>query len=194
MAVTLEDLAKIPNVVGVAYGRAKTPGVLGALRGHLVDSLVCDETLARSLLSEGRALAAAADPLKGTSIMTWILLIAAVVAGWMVQMYLTFRQSMAFNREVVALRRRGTVSVGVAGKRYRGGRAFVAIAIDDHGIVRDALTLTGFTTLSRAKPLAGLLDVKTSRILADEATCRPEQATARGSPAGGRAGQGHAPA
>lgn len=59
VAVTLDDLARIPNVVGVAYGRAKTPGVLGALRGHLVDSLVCDESLARSLISEGRALAAA---------------------------------------------------------------------------------------------------------------------------------------
>jgi DNA-binding transcriptional regulator LsrR (DeoR family) len=67
VAVTLEDLARIPNVVGVAYGRAKTPGVLGALRGHLIDSLVCDETLARSLVSEGRALAAAADTSKGSS-------------------------------------------------------------------------------------------------------------------------------
>ncbi len=56
VAVTLEDLSRIPNVVGVAYGRAKTPGVLGALRGHHIDSLICDETLARSLLSEGRAL------------------------------------------------------------------------------------------------------------------------------------------
>jgi len=100
--------------------------------------------------------------------MTAIILIVAVVAGWMVQLYFTYRQSMAFNREVMALRKKGTVSVGVAGKRYRGGRAFVAIAIDDHGIVRDALTLVGFTTLSRAKPLPGLLDVKTSRILADE--------------------------
>jgi DNA-binding transcriptional regulator LsrR (DeoR family) len=26
--------------------------VLGAIRGHLIDSLVCDETLARSLLSD----------------------------------------------------------------------------------------------------------------------------------------------
>ncbi len=65
LAVTLEDLAQIPNVVGVAYGRAKTPGVLGALRGHLIDSLVCDETLARGLLSEGHALAAASDLPKG---------------------------------------------------------------------------------------------------------------------------------
>ena len=61
VAVTLEELTRIPNVVGVAYGRAKTPGVLGALRGRLIDSLVCDETLARSLVSEGRALAAT-DP------------------------------------------------------------------------------------------------------------------------------------
>ena len=50
----LDELLRIPNVVGVAQGRAKTPGVLGALRGHIIDSLVCDDTLARSLLSEAR--------------------------------------------------------------------------------------------------------------------------------------------
>ena len=100
--------------------------------------------------------------------MTPIILIVAVVAGWMVQMYFTYRQSMAFNREVMALRNKGTVSVGVAGKRYRGGRAFVAIAIDDHGVVKDALTLTGFTTFSRPNTLPALFDVTTSRILAEE--------------------------
>lgn len=51
LGVSLSDLAEIPNVVGVATGRAKTPGVVGALRGHLIDSLVCDESLARSVLS-----------------------------------------------------------------------------------------------------------------------------------------------
>ena len=51
LAVSLADLVAIPNVIGVASGRAKTPGVLGALRGRLVDSLVCDESLARSVLS-----------------------------------------------------------------------------------------------------------------------------------------------
>ena len=30
------------------------------------------------------------------------------------------------------------MSVGAGGKRYRGGRAFVAIAVDDDGVVRDA--------------------------------------------------------
>ena len=101
--------------------------------------------------------------------MSPMLLIAAMVAGWMVQMYLTYQQSMAFNRQVLALRRQGTVSVGVAGKRYRGGRAFVAIAIDDHGIVRDALTLKGWTTFSRGRPLPGLIGLRTSRIVAAKA-------------------------
>jgi DNA-binding transcriptional regulator LsrR (DeoR family) len=67
VAITLQELSDIPNVVGVAHGRAKTPGVLGALRGHLIDSLVCDETLARSLVSEGRALAALPHTTKGTN-------------------------------------------------------------------------------------------------------------------------------
>lgn len=51
LGVSLDGLLEIPNVVGVASGRAKTPGVLGALRGRIIDSLVCDEALARSVLS-----------------------------------------------------------------------------------------------------------------------------------------------
>ena len=51
LGISLEGLLKIPNVVGVASGRAKAPGVLGALRGRIIDSLVCDEALARSVLS-----------------------------------------------------------------------------------------------------------------------------------------------
>jgi DNA-binding transcriptional regulator LsrR (DeoR family) len=51
LGISLDHLLEIPNVVGVASGRAKTPGVLGALRGRIIDSLVCDEALARSVLS-----------------------------------------------------------------------------------------------------------------------------------------------
>jgi DNA-binding transcriptional regulator LsrR (DeoR family) len=51
LAVTLEDLTTIPTVVGVAEGRAKVPGALGALRGRLIDVLVCDESLARGVLA-----------------------------------------------------------------------------------------------------------------------------------------------
>jgi DNA-binding transcriptional regulator LsrR (DeoR family) len=45
-------MMEIPNVIGVASGRAKAPGVLAALRGHLIDSLVCDESLARCVLTD----------------------------------------------------------------------------------------------------------------------------------------------
>lgn len=52
LGVTLADLAQIPNVVGVAYGRSKANAVIGAVRGHLIDSLVCDEALARIVLAD----------------------------------------------------------------------------------------------------------------------------------------------
>lgn len=97
----------------------------------------------------------------------WILLLAAVVCGWIVQLMMSFRQSTAFNRCVLDLRRSGTVSVGSAGKRYRGGRAFVAIAIDDHGIVRDALSLSGFTTFARARPVPALFGLKVNQVRGD---------------------------
>lgn len=51
IAVSLHDLAAIPLVLGVAVGRDKTAAVHGALLGHHVDALVCDESLARSLLT-----------------------------------------------------------------------------------------------------------------------------------------------
>ncbi|KQS68979.1 hypothetical protein ASG41_06450 [Modestobacter sp. Leaf380] len=55
LGVTLEELTAIPTVVGVACGRVKTAAVLGALRGRLVDVLVCDEPLARAVLTQDRA-------------------------------------------------------------------------------------------------------------------------------------------
>ncbi len=92
----------------------------------------------------------------------WILL--AMVAGWIVQLYLTYRQGVAFNRDVATLRASGKVSVGSGGKRYRGGRAYVAIAVDDFNIVRDAITLTGWTTFARAKPLPVLVGMKANQL------------------------------
>jgi DNA-binding transcriptional regulator LsrR (DeoR family) len=59
LGIGLEELMGIPNVVGIACGRAKAPGVLGALRGRIIDSLVCDEALARSVLSQARGTSAA---------------------------------------------------------------------------------------------------------------------------------------
>jgi len=51
IAVQLEDLRRIPMVVGVTSGRVKAPGLLGALRGRHLDVLICDESAARATLA-----------------------------------------------------------------------------------------------------------------------------------------------
>jgi DNA-binding transcriptional regulator LsrR (DeoR family) len=51
LAVTLHDLRAIPTVAGVAAGEDKAPGILGALRGRIVDVLICDQAAARSVLA-----------------------------------------------------------------------------------------------------------------------------------------------
>ncbi|HEX6756480.1 MAG TPA: sugar-binding domain-containing protein [Mycobacteriales bacterium] len=51
LAVTLADLRRIPLVVGLASGKEKAPGVLGAVRGRVVDVLVCDAGAARAVLA-----------------------------------------------------------------------------------------------------------------------------------------------
>jgi DNA-binding transcriptional regulator LsrR (DeoR family) len=50
LAVDLEDLREIPTLAGVVAGADKTPGVLGALRGQLLDCLICDSAVARGVL------------------------------------------------------------------------------------------------------------------------------------------------
>jgi DNA-binding transcriptional regulator LsrR (DeoR family) len=54
LAVTLDDLRAIPTVAGAAAGREKALGILGALRGRIIDVLVCDQVAARSVLSLDR--------------------------------------------------------------------------------------------------------------------------------------------
>jgi DNA-binding transcriptional regulator of glucitol operon len=97
----------------------------------------------------------------------WILVLAAVVAGWLIQLVVSYRQSMSFNAEARALRASGAVSVGAGGRRYRGGRAFVALATDDGGVVRDAIALTGFTTFARAKKVPQLVGLRVNRVKGD---------------------------
>jgi DNA-binding transcriptional regulator LsrR (DeoR family) len=51
LAVDLDDLRRIPKVVGVVTGSEKTAGVLAALRGGLVGGLITDAGLAHSILT-----------------------------------------------------------------------------------------------------------------------------------------------
>jgi DNA-binding transcriptional regulator LsrR (DeoR family) len=51
LAVDLHDLRHVPTVVGVATGADKAIGVLGALRGGIVNGLVIDANLAHAVLT-----------------------------------------------------------------------------------------------------------------------------------------------
>ena len=99
--------------------------------------------------------------------MTPLLLLAAVVGGTIVQQILAYRQSMDFNRATRVLRQDGAVSVGRGGRRYRGGRAFVAIAVDEHGKVADAISLSGWTTFARGRPVPALRGAKVNQLKGD---------------------------
>ncbi len=112
----------------------------------------------------------------------WILVLVAVVAGWVVQLALAYRQSMAFTADARTLRGSGTVTVGVGGRRYRGGRAYVAMAVDDDGVVRDAISLRGFTTFARTKAAPQLVGLRVNRIAGErdvEGLTRPQREAAR---------------
>ena len=62
LGVDLDDLRRIPTVVGVATGIEKTDSVLAALRAGIVGGLVTDAGLAHSLLGAGGAVGAGAIP------------------------------------------------------------------------------------------------------------------------------------
>ena len=51
LAVDLDDLRRIPTVIGVATGAEKTLAVHAALRGGFIDGLIADAGLAHSILS-----------------------------------------------------------------------------------------------------------------------------------------------
>jgi len=132
--------------------------------------------------------------------MTPLILLTAVVAGWVLQMLMTYRQTDAFNREVRELRRHGTVAVGVGGRRYRGGRAFVALSADEDGRVVRAISLSGWTTFSRATPLPALQGLTVARLRREspvDVVTKPQREAARaaadtlGTP-GNRRTQSHA--
>ncbi len=52
IGLPLDELAQIPRVVGVAHGPEKVPGILGALRGHRISSLITDHRTAELVLSQ----------------------------------------------------------------------------------------------------------------------------------------------
>jgi DNA-binding transcriptional regulator of glucitol operon len=72
--------------------------------------------------------------------------------AWAVQLFFAWRQAQRFQKQLATLRKEGTVAIGLGGKRYRGGRAYVALVADQSGVVTNGLLLTGMTVMAKGQP------------------------------------------
>lgn len=84
------------------------------------------------------------------------LVVTLLVAGWLLQLGLAYRQSRVFMHDVGELRRRGTTAIGVSGKGWGRSRTFVALAAGGDGRVRGARELRGVTVWARSREVPGL--------------------------------------
>lgn len=80
-------------------------------------------------------------------------LLLVIAAMWLAQLSLAYLQAKRFQGDLRSLRKLGTVAVGMGGRRYRGGRAFVALSADESGVVVDGLVLRGLTVFAKSRPL-----------------------------------------
>lgn len=72
---------------------------------------------------------------------------------WLFQLWFAYKQAKIFQDDIRGLRKQGTMAIGVGGRRYRGGRAFVALTCDENRIVKDGMVLKGFTIFAKSKLL-----------------------------------------
>lgn len=98
--------------------------------------------------------------------LTRILLVIA--AMWAAQLALAYMQAKRFQADLSGLRKLGTVAVGMGGRRYRGGRAFVALTVDANEIVQDGLVLKGFTVFAKSRKLNNYIGFSLDDILSGQ--------------------------
>lgn len=78
---------------------------------------------------------------------------------WLLQLGLTWRQAMRFQRQVAGLRAPGArVSIGMS--RTRFSKLYVALAVNPYGVITDALTLSGRTVFASGRPEARLVGLR----------------------------------
>jgi glucitol operon activator protein len=80
-------------------------------------------------------------------------LLLVIAAMWASQLAMAYLQAKRFQSDLRALRAKGVTAVGMGGRRYRGGRAFVALAVNESGVVVDGLVLRGLSVFANSKPL-----------------------------------------
>jgi DNA-binding transcriptional regulator of glucitol operon len=84
-------------------------------------------------------------------------LLLVIAAMWASQLALAFMQAKRFQADLKGLRMQGTCAVGMGGRRYRGGRAFVALTVDENEIVVDGLVLKGLTVFAQSRKLGSYI-------------------------------------
>jgi DNA-binding transcriptional regulator of glucitol operon len=90
----------------------------------------------------------------------------AIAVAWVFQLYFTYDQAMKFNETLKPLREQGKTAIGLGGKRFLGGRAFVALAHKGDTVV-DARSMTGFTIFARPKVMPALIGLSLTRLAGD---------------------------
>lgn len=80
-------------------------------------------------------------------------LLLVIAAMWVAQLAMAYLQAKRFQADLKALRMQGTCAVGMGGRRYRGGRAFVALTVNENELVVDALVLKGLTVFAKSRKL-----------------------------------------
>jgi DNA-binding transcriptional regulator LsrR (DeoR family) len=53
LGITLEQLKKVPQVIGIAGGNEKISAIRAAIKGKFINSLITDISTARELVKEG---------------------------------------------------------------------------------------------------------------------------------------------
>lgn len=79
--------------------------------------------------------------------MFWIVIVS-LGAAWLLQYFFSFKQSQAFGKLFVELRRKGRVAMG----RFKGGfvqGAIVLFVVDDDGVILEGHKLQGITVAAR---------------------------------------------
>ena len=95
----------------------------------------------------------------------WIIFLGVGI-GWALQLFMTFRQSMRFNDALKPLRQQGRTAVGLGGRRYGRGHAFVALSHQGDSVV-DARVMTGFTTFASPLPYPKLKGLSLTLLAGD---------------------------
>jgi DNA-binding transcriptional regulator of glucitol operon len=98
-----------------------------------------------------------------------------VVAAWIVQIVLSYRQAIEFAHRIAEMRRVGKVAVGVGRGRLRS-RVYAVVAVGADQRVVGAEVLRGWSTLSKAKPIPGLLGLPYERLCATAAVADLDEA------------------